>query len=97
MSNIETIQVSRRVLRCVTSTTAYIKYDRRILLWAKDLMLLRANKADGISFGFRGEHGLIEEFIPASKILQAVDERVGEFFPYKETYFIAINMADLSF
>ena len=96
MGHIETVQVSRKVLRCVTSTTSYIKYDRRVLLWARDLMLLRTGKADGISFGIRGGSELIAEFIPANQLLQAVDNRVGEFFPFKETYFIAINPIDLS-
>ena len=96
MSNIETVQISRNVLRCTTSTTSYMKYDRRVLLWARDLKLLRTGKADGISFGIRGDHKLIEEFIPASQILRAVDERIGEFFPFKETYFIAVDSNDLS-
>jgi len=95
MSNIETVQVSRKVLRCTTSTISYMKYGQRMLFWARDLMLLRTGKADGISFGIRGGQELMEEFIPADQILKIVDERAGEFFPYEETYFIAIDTTAL--
>ena len=60
-------------------------------------MKLRTGQADGISFGIRGDYTRIEEFIPADQILKAVDARVGEFFPFKETYFIAIDSMDLPF
>lgn len=97
MSDIETIQISRNVLRCTTSIASYAKYDKRILLWARDLVILRKRKADGISFSIRGETDTLYDFIPAEDILKNVDHRVGEFYPYKETYFVAISPTDLPF
>jgi len=89
------VRTTQRVLECATSISSYNKYGGRILLWQRDLALLRQGEADGVSFSIRGEVGAIHNFISAKDILDAVDRRVGDFFPFKETYFIAISPLDL--
>jgi len=94
---IREVRTIQRVLECSTSIASFNKYGDSILLWQRDLALLRQGKADGISFSIRGETGTLYNFIPAEDILKSVDHRVGEFHPYKETYFVAISPVDLLF
>lgn len=80
-------------MKLSTSLNSAKKYPNQLLIWANQIAELRNKKdTDLVEWSIPGNQLM---FFKRQKVLEALDKRLGKFFPYGKSYFIGIDYVNL--